>query len=68
MSMGIEIAAELKERYPAQFDVTKLLLLTGNAETMIELQQGVAAREIIQGWTRDLADFEKVRVKYLLYK
>ena len=68
MSMGIEIAAELKERYPAQFDVTKLLLLTGNAETIIELQQGVAAREIIQGWTRDLADFEKVRVKYLLYK
>jgi len=68
MSMGIEIATVLKNLYPAQFEVTKLLLLTGNSETVRELQQGTSAQGIVRSWSRSLADFEKTRSKYFLYK
>jgi uncharacterized protein YbbC (DUF1343 family) len=68
MSMGIEIATVLRDLYPAQFEVTKLLLLTGNSETVRDLQQGAEAQEIVQTWSQGLVDFEKTRRKYLLYK
>lgn len=67
MSMGMEIARLLKELYPSQFDVSKLLLLLGNAQAVGELQQGVSTEAIVQGWHRKVAEFERVREKYLLY-
>jgi uncharacterized protein YbbC (DUF1343 family) len=68
MRMGIEIAALLKKMYPADFDVAKVLLLVGNAETIRQLQAGIAPEKITASWTADLAAFESVRRKYFLYK
>ena len=68
MSMGLEIAALLKTLYPENFDVAKLLLLTGNAETVRQLQEGTGAQQIIAGWAKDLRAFEQMRQKYFLYK
>ena len=68
MSLGLEIAALLKTLYPDHFDAAKVLLLTGNAETVRQLQEGVGAQQIIAGWTKDLQTFEQVRRKYFLYK
>ncbi|MEQ1472716.1 MAG: DUF1343 domain-containing protein [Candidatus Acidiferrum sp.] len=68
MSMGLEIAVLLKTLYPEHFDSAKLLLLTGNAETVRQVQEGVGARQIISGWSKDLQAFEQVRRKYFLYK
>jgi uncharacterized protein YbbC (DUF1343 family) len=68
MSMGIEIATVLKDLYPAQFEVAKLLLLVGNSETVRELQQGAAAQAIVRSWGKSLTAFEKTRRKYFLYK
>src|SRR5712692_4369298 len=68
MRMGLEIAAVLQKRYSQQFDPAKLLLLTGNAGSIQQLQSGVAAEKIVASWSAELAAFEQVRRKYFLYK
>lgn len=68
MSLGLEVAALLKTLYPDHFDAAKLLLLTGNTETVRQLQEGTSAQQIIAGWSKDLQGFEQTRRKYLLYK
>ncbi len=68
MSMGMEIARVLRELYPEKFDVAKTLLLIGNAETVRELQDGMAAEQIVANWKPELEKFGAMRRKYLLYK
>jgi uncharacterized protein YbbC (DUF1343 family) len=68
MLMGLQIAAVLEKLYPQNFDAAKLLLLLGSAETITELQNGVASREIVVGWAGQLSEFDARRRKYFLYK
>lgn len=68
MRLGIEIAAVLGRLHPANFDAAKLLLLTGSAETVRQLQAGVRPEEIVASWSADLGAFEKLRSRYFLYK
>jgi uncharacterized protein YbbC (DUF1343 family) len=68
MRMGIEIAAALAKLYPGNFDVTKIIALVGNAETMRKLKAGDAPAAIVASWNGDLEAFRKVRAKYLLYR
>ncbi len=68
MRMGLEIAAVLRKLYPQQFDPGKLLTLVGNANTIQQLQSGVAPEKIVAGWSADLSAFEPIRRKYFLYK
>jgi uncharacterized protein YbbC (DUF1343 family) len=68
MRLGLEIAAILQRLYPKQFDTAKLLELTGNAETIEQLQSGVAPEKIVAGWSASLASFDQMRRKYFLYK
>src|SRR4029077_3397064 len=68
MRVGIEIATILKQLYPSNFDPAKLMLLTGNAETIQQLQAGTPPDQIAAGWTNDLSAFDAVRRKYFLYK
>jgi uncharacterized protein YbbC (DUF1343 family) len=68
MSMGIEVASVLRELYPEKFDAAKTLVLLGNAETMKQLEANAPAVQIVAGWKADLAAFESMRRKYLLYK
>jgi uncharacterized protein YbbC (DUF1343 family) len=68
MRMGMEIAVVLKQMYPSNFDVAKLLLLTGNAEMMRRLQDGTPVDQIVGSWSNDLAAFDASRRKYFLYK
>ena len=65
--MGIEISEVLRKLYPSQFDPAKLLLLIGSAETVQQLQGGVAPQAIVQSWSADLETFEKMRRAYFLY-
>jgi uncharacterized protein YbbC (DUF1343 family) len=64
----LEIAAVLRRLYPEHFDPAKLLLLTGNAETIRLLQEGASPEKIVESWAADLAAFEQMRRKYFLYK
>ena len=67
MRMGIEIGAALAKLYPGNFDVTKMIALVGNAETIRKLKEGDAPAAIVASWNGDLEAFRKMRVKYLLY-
>jgi uncharacterized protein YbbC (DUF1343 family) len=68
MRMGIEIAVALAKFYSAKFDVSKMMVLVGNAETIRKLKAGKSTTEILAGWTEELESFRKVRAKYLLYQ
>jgi len=68
MRVGLEIAAILQKLYPKQFEVSKLVELVGNADTVQQLQSGVPPEKIVASWTDSLAEFDKVRRKYFLYK
>jgi len=68
MRMGLEIAALLKKLYPDKVDLAKTLTLLGNAVAVQQLQNGIAPEKIVDGWKTDLAAYETMRHKYLLYK
>jgi uncharacterized protein YbbC (DUF1343 family) len=67
MRMGIEIAAALAKLYPSDFDVSKMIALVGNTETISKLKAGEAPATIVASWSADLEAFRKMRAKYLLY-
>lgn len=67
MRMGIEIAAVLAKLYPSNFDVSKMIALVGNEETIRKLKAGDAPTAIVASWNVDLEAFRKMRAKYLLY-
>jgi uncharacterized protein YbbC (DUF1343 family) len=66
--VGLEIAAELRKKYPDHFDLTKILLLLGNDSTIQQLQAGTPPAEIIANWGKDLAAYDAARRRYFLYK
>jgi uncharacterized protein YbbC (DUF1343 family) len=68
MRMGLEIAAILQKLYPKEFDTSKLLELVGNADTVQQLQSGVAPEKIVASWAPALTAFDQIRRKYFLYK
>jgi len=68
MRVGLEIAAILQKLYPKQFEISKMIELVGNSDTMQQLQSGVAPEKIVASWSAELAAFEQVRRKYFLYK
>jgi uncharacterized protein YbbC (DUF1343 family) len=66
--VGIEIAVVLQKLYPSQFDPAKLQLLTGNSDTMQQLQSATPPEQIVSSWSVSLAAFDKTRRKYFIYK
>jgi uncharacterized protein YbbC (DUF1343 family) len=67
MRIGIEIAAALAQLYPGNFDVTKMIALVGNAETIRRLKAGDTPAAIVASWNAKLEAFRTMRAKYLLY-
>jgi len=68
MRLGLEIASLLHKLYPQNFDVSKTTTLLGNDETVQKLQSGASASEITSSWQLALADYDKTRRRYFLYK
>jgi uncharacterized protein YbbC (DUF1343 family) len=68
MRLGMEIATILRKIYPDHFDPAKLLLLTGSAETIRQLQEATPPDRLEASWSNDLSAFDAVRRKYFLYK
>lgn len=66
--VGFEVAAVLQRLYPRQFDPAKLLLLTGNADTIQKLQSGTPPEQIVSSWSAAVVAFDQVRRKYIIYK
>jgi len=68
MRMGLEIAAILLKLYPKQFEISKMIELVGNADTMQQLQSGVPPEKIVASWSESVTTFDQIRRKYFLYK
>ncbi len=68
MRMGLEIAALLQRMYPENFDISKTIVLLGNAETVQKLEGGASPADIAASWQTSLSDYDKARRRYLLYK
>jgi len=68
MRMGLEIASLLKKMYPDKIDVGKSLTLLGNDGTVRQLGEGIVPEKIVASWKDDLAAYETMRRKYILYK
>jgi uncharacterized protein YbbC (DUF1343 family) len=68
MRMGLEIAAALMKKYPDHFDVSKLVLLLGNDDTVQQLHAGTSPEQIVASWGKGLAEFDQTRRRYFLYK
>ncbi len=66
--MGLEIAAILQRLYPKQFEISKMVELVGNSDTVQKLQAGEAPEKIVASWADSLTAFDQVRRKYFLYK
>jgi uncharacterized protein YbbC (DUF1343 family) len=68
MRLGIQIAALLEKMYPQDFAVEKTITLLGNSETVQKLTDGASASAILASWQSSLAEFDRTRRKYFLYK
>jgi len=66
--LGIELAAALHKLYAADFKLEKMQVLLVNQGVYDALAAGQDPRRIAQEWQDELAKFEKIREKYLLYK
>jgi uncharacterized protein YbbC (DUF1343 family) len=65
---ALEIASVLKKMYPDNFDVSKLMLLVANDDTIAQLQQGTPPAQIVASWADALKSYDQVRRKYFIYK
>jgi uncharacterized protein YbbC (DUF1343 family) len=67
MRLGLEIAAALRQLYPASFDAQKMTLLLASQSTVDQLNRGEQPAAIMASWKEKLASFMAMRAKYLLY-
>ena len=66
-ALGIEIASALHRLYPKEFQLDKTLPLIGSRKVLQEIKKGLDPRQIAREWEEDLARFNKMRAKYMLY-
>jgi uncharacterized protein YbbC (DUF1343 family)/CubicO group peptidase (beta-lactamase class C family) len=66
--LGIELAAALHKLYANDFKIDKMQSLLVNQAVYDALLAGQDPRRIAQNWMDELARFEKIREKYLIYK
>jgi len=67
VAMGVEIAYQLNRMYGAVWKVDDYLRLLVNRGALAALKEGKTASEITATWQAGLAEFARVRLKYLLY-
>ena len=65
--LGIELASMLRKLYPNDFKIERVADLLVNQNAYDALLAGRDPRRIAQDWQDDLAKFNLVRKKYLLY-
>jgi uncharacterized protein YbbC (DUF1343 family) len=65
--LGIELAAALRMLYPNDYKIDKMTDLLGNDQVFQALLEGEDPRRIAADWDLELAKFEVIRQKYMLY-
>ncbi len=65
---GFEIAAALRRLYPAKWDAKAYDRLLGNQKTLQALLDGKSADQLEEVAREGVSDFQRRRLKYLLYE
>ena len=68
VDVGLEIAKTLYRLYPRNFSLEKISHLLLHDATLEAIRNGRSLVEIHALWEKDLADFQKRREKFLLYR
>jgi uncharacterized protein YbbC (DUF1343 family) len=66
-ALGIELAAALYRLYPGEFQIDRTLGMMGARAVLKAIKNGDDPRDIQRRWQPELANFCRVRAKYLLY-
>jgi uncharacterized protein YbbC (DUF1343 family)/CubicO group peptidase (beta-lactamase class C family) len=66
-ALGVEIVGALHRLYPADFQLDKTLGLVGARWVLQGIREGEDPRSIARRWQSNLAVFQRLRAKYLLY-
>jgi uncharacterized protein YbbC (DUF1343 family)/CubicO group peptidase (beta-lactamase class C family) len=67
VTTGIEIAAALRQLYPAEWKIDSYLRLLVNADALERVKRGETPREIVASWSSALEEFRKARAAAMLY-
>ena len=67
LRLGITLAVQLRAHYPNEWQPDGLLRLLCDRATYEKILAGKPVDAIIAGWTEELAEFLKIRSRYLLY-
>ncbi|HEY9230799.1 MAG TPA: exo-beta-N-acetylmuramidase NamZ domain-containing protein, partial [Blastocatellia bacterium] len=67
VAVGFEIAYQLNRLYSGTWKVDDYLRLLANRATLAALKEGKAAADLALVWQGGLAEFARIRQKYLLY-
>ncbi len=65
--LGLAIALELHKEYSEKWKADGLKGLLADRKTYDDITSGRPLVEIMERWSAELAEFQKVRVRYLLY-
>jgi uncharacterized protein YbbC (DUF1343 family)/CubicO group peptidase (beta-lactamase class C family) len=68
VDVGLQLAKSLYRLYPNDFNPGKMNRLLRHPSTLEEVKTDRPLEEIRASWQSGLADFEKVRAKYLIYR
>ncbi len=67
LRLGITLAVQLRVQYPRDWQPEGLLRLLCDRATYQQILEARPVDTIMTGWSNELAEFQKVRSRYLLY-
>jgi uncharacterized protein YbbC (DUF1343 family) len=67
LRLGVVLALALRRQYPTKWDPSGLKRLLADRATYDDIVAGKSLREVMSRWDAELAEFQKVRARYLLY-
>jgi uncharacterized protein YbbC (DUF1343 family) len=66
--LGVELLSAVTKLYPDKFETGAINRLLGSEASAARIKAGDDPRLIAASWESDIASFQKLRAKYLLYK
>jgi uncharacterized protein YbbC (DUF1343 family)/CubicO group peptidase (beta-lactamase class C family) len=67
VATGVEIAYQLNRLYPGTWKIDDYIRLLANRAALAALKEGRTPSEIAETWQTGLAQFARIRQKYLIY-
>ena len=65
--IGLELLYVTLKYHPGKFDLDGIMRLLGNDDAALRLKRGETGSKVNQSFEKDLAQFRRLREKYLIY-